>query len=124
MNNTLHAITGNWVCGAIIALALACYYALALRTLNPQSEDRGAHIAVLIGALPLGGLFGTITGLLQCFGAMAAGEGGEAITSGIGAALFTTQLGLVCAVPAWLWQSWLNGRAPVTAEGAERVVAS
>lgn len=109
MTTLLDAITHSWVCWAILVLAFACYYQLALRccaACKPVSN----HTQVLIGALPLLGLFGTVLGLLECFAAMARGAGGEAITGGISGALLTTQLGLVCALPAWVWHSWACGR--------------
>ena len=58
---------------------------------------------VLIGALPLMGLLGTISGLQLSFtGMMSQGIDSQLVTKGIADALFTTQLGLVLAIPGWL----------------------
>lgn len=83
----------------------------------PSNEEANHTIkhdftAVLIGALPLLGLLGTITGLLDCFAGIAnQGADGSQISAGIGDALLTTQLGLVCAIPAWLLQAWVKSVA-------------
>lgn len=65
----------------------------------------------MLSALPLLGLLGTITGLMDTFSSMSL-EGGlalqELITGGIGDALFTTQLGLVLVVPGLLLMGLLN----------------
>ena len=114
MNSIYSAVAGSWVCWAILALAFVCYQPLWLRhmalTHRQLPSTPSEHTLVLIGALPLLGLLGTIVGLLKCFAAMALGHSsGDAISGGIGDALFTTQLGLVCAVPAWLFQAYVRG---------------
>ena len=51
------------------------------------------------------GLLGTISGLLDTFHAMSQGaalDQESALSQGIADALWTTQLGLVIAIPAWL----------------------
>lgn len=68
-------------------------------------------LRLCIGALPLLGLLGTIMGLMDAFTAMARGEvvsGVNQLTSGISSALFTTQLGLLFAVPAWILFAVVN----------------
>ncbi len=114
MNTFTTAIVGNWVCWVILVLAFGCYQTLAVRFFHVRkgaTAHTGQHVLIYISALPLLGLFGTITGLLACFNAMAAGGVGEAITGGIGRALFTTQLGLVCAIPAWVLHAFVEGLA-------------
>ena len=58
---------------------------------------------ICVGAAPLLGLFGTVTGMLATFGALASGSGGEKtmgmIAKGISEALITTETGLVVALP-------------------------
>jgi biopolymer transport protein ExbB len=58
---------------------------------------------VCIGAAPLLGLLGTVTGMLATFDALANGSGGEKtmgmIAKGISEALITTETGLVVALP-------------------------
>lgn len=64
---------------------------------------------VLINALPLMGLLGTITGLQMSFvGMMTAGVDSQVVTGGIADALLTTQVGLVLALPGWLSLAFVN----------------
>ncbi|WP_232369612.1 MULTISPECIES: MotA/TolQ/ExbB proton channel family protein [unclassified Alteromonas] len=64
---------------------------------------------VLVGALPLMGLLGTISGLQLSFtGMMSQGIDSQLVTKGIADALFTTQLGLVLAIPGWLLMALAN----------------
>ena len=66
----------------------------------------------MIGALPLLGLFGTITGLQQSFtGMMLQGADSQMVTGGIAQALITTQLGLVLAIPGWLLFTFVNAKS-------------
>ena len=117
---------GNWVCWAILALALVCYQQLCLEYLdakNRANEKDAEHqtidhqnrnikqsfSGVLIGALPLLGLLGTIMGLLDSFANIATeGANSDTVSGGIADALLTTQLGLICAIPAWLLQSYIQ----------------
>lgn len=117
-------LTDNWVCYAILLLASFCYQQLFQQLLTVKStlacdNSSGSQTlateqhfsSVLIAALPLLGLLGTIIGLLDCFVAMASdGADAQAMSSGIGDALFTTQLGLVCAIPAWILQAVVRAR--------------
>jgi biopolymer transport protein ExbB len=63
---------------------------------------------ICVGTAPLLGLFGTVTGMLATFGALAEGSGGEktmaAIAKGISEALITTETGLVIALPGLFFQ--------------------
>ena len=95
------------MCWVILATALFCYHRMALQwmagELHARKEDQITR--TLTSALPLLGLLGTIMGLLGCFKAMSAGATGVTLFSaGIGDALLTTQLGLLCAIPAWILQ--------------------
>ena len=67
---------------------------------------------VCIGAAPLFGLLGTVTGMLATFDALASGSGGEQtmamISKGISEALITTETGLVVALPGVFFQSLLG----------------
>ncbi|GAA0355950.1 hypothetical protein GCM10009092_20250 [Bowmanella denitrificans] len=110
-------LLSNWVCWAIVLTALYCYQHLALqllqlRGLDEQLEQRDAQFSqLLIGTMPLLGLLGTIIGLLDCFMAMSEqGNSGYQLSQGIGDALLTTELGLVCAIPGWLLQGYLRHR--------------
>ncbi|ATC96317.1 MotA/TolQ/ExbB proton channel family protein [Pseudoalteromonas tunicata] len=108
----------NVVVWAILILALFVYYKLSLFIVVLRSQGSGAQdqqwietLRCLINALPLLGLLGTIMGLLQSFFAMSQGgslSASSVLTQGIANALWTTQLGLVLAVPAWLLLSYFN----------------
>ncbi|MFO1370403.1 MAG: MotA/TolQ/ExbB proton channel family protein [Marinagarivorans sp.] len=95
---------------AICVTTLVCYALLidlcCLSTRNQDWFDRSLYwltgLKQMLTALPLLGLFGTVTGLLRTFRVLA-NQGDidmqEVITGGIAEALFTTQLGLVMVVP-------------------------
>ena len=64
--------------------------------------QRGLRLlAVLAAAAPLLGLLGTVTGMISSFEALNLGQGNHSdqLSSGIGEALLTTELGLIVAVP-------------------------
>lgn len=67
---------------------------------------------ICVGAAPLLGLFGTVTGMLATFGALASGSGGEKtmglVAKGISEALITTETGLVIALPGLFFQYQLT----------------
>ncbi len=67
---------------------------------------------VCVTAAPLLGLFGTVTGMLATFDALATGSGGEKtmsmIAAGISEALITTETGLVIALPGVFFQYLLS----------------
>lgn len=102
----------NPVVWSILALGFVCYQLLTYYIiaayqgkyeLSKASWLNSAEI--FIGALPLLGLLGTISGLLDTFHAMSQGETldqASSLSQGIADALWTTQLGLVIAIPAWL----------------------
>ena len=102
----------------MLTLALFVYYKLCLLTFVrtnahsiEQKQQWSQTLSCLINALPLLGLLGTIMGLLQSFYAMSLGDSFSAssvLSQGIANALWTTQLGLVLAVPAWLMLTYFN----------------
>ena len=122
----IEQIVNSVICWAILLLALVCYqqlwcqYLTHFETVQPQNNDslsgastgnNFAFTGILIGALPLLGLLGTIAGLLECFAGIAnEGASSELVSAGIAKALLTTQLGLVCAIPGWLLQSWVQSK--------------
>ncbi len=69
-----------------------------------RSQGWTNSLQTAVGALPLLGLLGTISGLLETFGLMSVSTlSQEALVSGgIADALLTTELGLLMAIPAWL----------------------
>ncbi|MBB1293894.1 MULTISPECIES: MotA/TolQ/ExbB proton channel family protein [Pseudoalteromonas] len=102
----------NFICWLIILLALFVYQLiwhdiLHLKQYKLQRQGYWHDVSsILTAALPLLGLLGTIIGLLDTFKVMSQGEN-ELMSEAISNALLTTQLGLVCAIPAWLMQAYL-----------------
>lgn len=86
-----------------------------LRAVELTPFERDLRVMkVCIGAAPLLGLLGTVTGMLATFGALASGSSGEKtmamIASGISEALITTETGLVIALPGLFFQYQLARR--------------
>jgi biopolymer transport protein ExbB len=80
-----------------------------LRTTEIAPFERDLRVMrVCVGAAPLLGLLGTVTGMLATFGALATGAGGEKtmglVAEGISEALITTETGLVIALPGLFFQ--------------------
>ena len=106
-------ISGSVTCWLIILLALFVYQLiwhdiLHLKQYQLQRKGYWQEVSsILTAALPLLGLLGRIIGLLDTFKVMSLGHN-ELMSQAIGEALLTTQLGLVCAIPAWLMQGYLS----------------
>jgi biopolymer transport protein ExbB len=109
----------NPVVLAIVALALLCYAVeldLILGTSDAQWKRQAGTwlrvLPILLSALPLLGLLGTITGLLTTFRAMAGSRelSQTFVTEGISEALVTTQLGLIMVIPGLLLREWIRRR--------------
>lgn len=108
----------NWVVWAILGLALFCYILMCDLLLSSRDDDWLSRfvnwkkvIPILLGALPLMGLLGTIAGLLATFRTMSVGGGVDQTTllsGGIADALVTTQLGLVTVIPGLMMFAWLR----------------
>jgi hypothetical protein len=100
----------------LIALALGVFWIATWAGLRVRDLDAGAPgakrtvrdvtralrlLAAAAAAAPLVGLLGTVEGLATVFGAVS--KAGvfdrDALTRGVGRALFTTELGLAIAVP-------------------------
>lgn len=81
-------------------------------------------IRTIVAAAPLIGLLGTVIGMIETFDSLASAElfsqtGG--IAGGISQALFTTQLGLVVAVPGLIIGNMLDKKANVMELELEQV---
>jgi biopolymer transport protein ExbB len=87
---------------------------------------RGVALGRALNAsLPLLGLLGTVTGMVDTFGALSASGGQGAAQqagAGIGLALTATQYGMALAIPAVLWDWALARRAAQLVELRERTV--
>lgn len=86
----------------------------AYARLEVSRMERGVFLLeVVIGAAPLIGLLGTVTGLTQVFGGFSAETGlpdPAAFITGIALALNTTILGLAIAIPALAGHAYLLRR--------------
>lgn len=111
-------LAGNVVVWAIVALALFCYvveFDLILSR-DPQWRRQASTwlgvLPILLSALPLLGLLGTITGLLTTFRAMAGSTDFSQtfVSRGISEALVTTQLGLITVIPGLLLFEFIRRR--------------
>ncbi len=84
----------------------------AVRIAELAPIQRGLKVMnVCVGAAPLLGLLGTVTGMMSTFGALSSGSGGdqamESIAGGISEALITTETGLVIALPGLFFQYFM-----------------
>ncbi|MBL8730363.1 MAG: MotA/TolQ/ExbB proton channel family protein [Planctomycetes bacterium] len=94
-----------------IAQSAAVFQGIRAAEIAPFARDLKV-MKVCVAAGPLLGLFGTVTGMLATFGALASGSGGEktmsAVAKGISEALITTETGLVVALPGLFFQYQLT----------------
>ena len=86
----------------------------AFASMEAAQLERGLFLLeAIIGAAPLIGLLGTVTGLTQVFGNFFAESGltnPDAFTSGIAMALNTTIIGLAIAIPSLVAHAYLLRR--------------
>ena len=85
---------------SVVGLAILVWKAFEFRA--GRRDGRGlAIVSTIITAEPMLGILGTVTGIMQTFGALNASEGVAnpmAATAGIGEALVTTAAGLVASL--------------------------
>ena len=116
----LFAFADNFVVWGIVALALFCYV-VEIDLLLAERDARWKRQAgtwltvlpILISALPLLGLLGTVNGLLTTFHTMANSavvDQLDFVSTGIADALVTTQLGMITAIPGLLIYTYLRSR--------------
>ena len=116
----LFAFADNFVVWGIVALALFCYFVEIDLILAERDEhwkrQAGTWLTVLpilISALPLLGLLGTVNGLLTTFRTMAGTvvvNTLDFVSTGVADAMVTTQLGMITAIPGLLMYTYLRGR--------------
>lgn len=116
----LFAFADNPVVWGIVVLALFCYFVEFDLLLGERNDEwrRQAGVwlnvlPILISALPLLGLLGTVNGLLTTFRTLSANAVGNAVdfvSTGIADALVTTQLGMITAVPGLVFYTYLRRR--------------
>jgi biopolymer transport protein ExbB len=116
----LFEFADNPIVWGIVALALFCYVVeldLILGERNAQwKRQTGTWLTVLpilLSALPLLGLLGTVNGLLTTFRTMAASvvvDQLDFVSTGVADALVTTQLGMITLIPGLLLYTYLRHR--------------
>jgi biopolymer transport protein ExbB len=80
----------------------------------PRIERRTHYLSMVANVAVLIGLIGTVRGIIQAFGGMAAVDPAEraaVLSQGIGLALNATFLGLAIAIPSLLVYSFLQSKA-------------
>ena len=95
---------------SILGLAVCVWKACAFR--KGQKTARGLIVvSTIITAEPMLGILGTVTGIMQTFGALNGADGAAnpmAATRGIGEALITTAAGLIAALILLFPYNWLD----------------
>lgn len=98
----------------------------AFARLEINRMERGfVFLEIIIGAAPLLGLLGTVTGLLQVFSNIAPDTGlpdQVKFTQGIALALTTTVLGLAIAIPSLVGSGYLQRRVETYAVELDSLV--
>lgn len=77
------------------------------------ADRRFSFAFVMIGAAPLLGLLGTVSGMFNTFYGMSSNSTAapiDIISGGISEALITTQTGLIIGVPTYIVCAWLRSR--------------
>lgn len=85
----------------------------------PKIEKRLHYLGLIANLSTLLGLLGTISGLIYAFGEIAkapASERQNVLSSGIAEALNCTAFGLIVAITAMIFHSWLSSKASVLIE--------
>lgn len=78
----------------------------------PEIDQRITLMSVLVAAAPLLGLLGTVLGMLKTFDGISVGgtKTADVIAKGISEALITTEMGLLVALPGYVFISILKSR--------------
>ena len=102
---------------SLVGLSVLVWKALEFRAGN-KSPKGLVFVSTIITAEPMLGILGTVTGIMQTFGALNGANGVAnpmAATAGIGEALITTAAGLVASLVLLFPYNWLD--AQVEEEG-------
>ena len=98
----------------------------AYARLEVNRMERGlVFLEIIIGASPLLGLLGTVTGLVKVFGNISTDTGlpdPSAFTAGIALALTTTVIGLAVAIPCLIANGYLQRRVETYAVQLESLL--
>ena len=103
--------------------AVEDHKAAALETERLRYEKRLAFLGTLGNNAPFVGLFGTVLGIIRAFhdlaGSAMAGQGTQAVMSGIAEALVATGVGLLVALPSVAMYNVLVRHVETATAGAE-----
>ena len=79
-------------------------------------------VAICATSAPLLGLLGTVTGIMETFALMTEFGGGDpkVLSSGISAALVTTEYGLIVAIPSLLLHAFLSRKVKAVVDDMEK----
>ena len=90
----------------------AIFEAIRLKELSPIRRSL-LLMRTCVGAAPLLGLLGTVTGIISTFKLITVFGTGDVktLSGGISEALITTELGLIAAIPALLLHAYLSRKA-------------
>jgi biopolymer transport protein ExbB len=81
------------------------------RAVAHELERNLAALATLATLAPLLGLFGTVVGMIEIFGAQAPGSGNpQQLAHGVSVALYNTAFGLIVAIPTMLAHRYYRSR--------------
>ncbi|MGN0855101.1 MAG: MotA/TolQ/ExbB proton channel family protein [Kiritimatiellia bacterium] len=95
---------------SVLGLAICVWKAAAFRR-GPKTSKGLVIVSTIVTAEPMLGILGTVTGIMQTFGALNGADGAAnpmAATSGIGEALITTAAGLVASLILLFPYNWLD----------------
>lgn len=73
-------------------------------------EKYVSGLATIATIAPLLGILGTVLGMIKAFANYAEGSNKAGMLAGINVALYTTALGLLIAIPAYIFYNWLVRR--------------
>ena len=97
---------------SLVGLSVLVWKALEFRAGN-KSPKGLVFVSTIITAEPMLGILGTVTGIMQTFGALNGADGVAnpmAATAGIGEALITTAAGLVASLVLLFPYNWLDAQ--------------
>lgn len=93
------------------------------RTAIVRIEKYVGVISTIATISPMLGLFGTVTGLLKAFTALSRGgaDASSQLAYGVAEALLTTILGLLVAMPSWVFYNYMVARVDYFIKEIERI---
>jgi biopolymer transport protein ExbB len=123
--DVVNKLAANSVLGTVLAAGLRSVIAdpriseTALRQSLENAGRAAVHhteryltaLGTIASAAPLLGLFGTIIGMIEIFGAQAPGAGNpQMLAHGISVALYNTAFGLIIAIPSLMFYRYFRTR--------------